>query len=753
ARGLAAAHEKSITHRDLKPDNLFITHDGRLKIFDFGLATEAVETVAGGSDSSAPTRAAVTDPGVVLGTVGYMSPEQVRGERVDHRSDIFAFGSILYEMLTARRAFQRDTGAETMAAILKEEPPEMSGLDGAPPPALERVVQRCLEKKRGERFHSAHDLAFAIESVSRESGPAPANRATEKPRVRSVIVIALATFLVVTAYFLVKTVGSPGGAPHLTYQRLTFRRGTVYTAQFDPGGREVIYSASWDGQAPEIFATRPGTRASRALGVSSADVLSVSPSGEMASLRKATPVWENSDITGTLALSTGSGGAAREISEDVVLADWTPDGEQLAVVRLINRRHQVELPIGTVLYETASAVDSLRVSPQGDVLAFGERAPGFSKGWSIVFLELDGEVRRFDTGFWGAAIDLAWTPDGREVWFNTFDGGSPDLHAISRAGELRLLARSAILLRILDVAPDGRVLVARASSRAGVMGVAPGETVEREFSWLDATEVDAISGDGKTLLLNEFGDGGGEGWSVYLRDVDGSAGLARDLAPAVRLGEGQGFDLSPDGKWALTLRRRGETGSLVLLPTGPGTPIVLENKTIVDYAAASFVSDEKEVIFAGSEQGEPLRWFRQTVPSGEPIRITGEVGETTTGGIGSSPVSPDGSMLAAAKDGVIALYPLDGGEPRALDDVPDSMQVIRFTPDGRFLYVAENGPSPRIYRVEIETGRRELWKTIVSADPVGLAYIYAIQISDDGKSYYYTFFRVLSDLYLVEGLR
>ena len=161
ARGLAAAHEKSITHRDLKPDNLFITHDGRLKIFDFGLATEAVETAAGdsdSSDSSAPTRAAVTDPGVVLGTVEYMSPEQLRGERVDHRSDIFAFGAILYEMLTARRAFQRDTGAETMAAILKEEPPEISGLDGALPPALERIVHRCLEKKRGERFQSAFDL-------------------------------------------------------------------------------------------------------------------------------------------------------------------------------------------------------------------------------------------------------------------------------------------------------------------------------------------------------------------------------------------------------------------------------------------------------------------------------------------------------------------------------------------------------------------------------------------------------------------
>ena len=309
----------------------------------------------------------------------------------------------------------------------------------------------------------------------------------------------------------------------ISYQRLTFRRGTVYTAQFDPRGREVIYSASWDGRAPEIFATRPGTRASRALGVSSADVLSVSPSGEMASLRKETSVWVNSE-TGTLALSTGSGGAAREISEDVVFADWTADGEQLAVVRLINRRRQVELPIGTVLYETANLVNSLRVSPQGDVLAFGRERRATPRAGPSSFSS-------------STAKSDASSPDSGErqsIWrglpmaarFGSIPlmVGNPDLHAISRAGEVRLLARSAILLRLLDVAPDGRVLVARASFRVGVMGVAPGETVERDFSWLDATEVDAISGDGKTLLLNEFGDGGGAGWSVYLRDVDGPPG-------------------------------------------------------------------------------------------------------------------------------------------------------------------------------------------------------------------------------------
>ena len=464
--------------------------------------------------------------------------------------------------------------------------------------------------------------------------------------------------------------------------------------------------------------------------------------------------WESKSLTGMLALSTASGGASRETSEDALFADWTADGKQLAVVRQINLRFQVELPIGTVLYQTTNDVDSLRVSPQQNVLALGEKAPGWATNWFIVFLELDGKTRHFDTGFRGGRLDLAWSPDGGEVWFNTYDGGDPDLHAMSRTGKVRLLLRSAVQLRILDVAPDGRVLVARTNTRVGVMGVAPGETVEREFSWLDATEVAGISGDGKTLLLTEFGEGGGEGWSVYLRNVNGSPGLTRYLAPAVRLGEGAAFDLSPDSKWALTLRR-GEMGYLVLLPTGPGTPVVVENKSIVDFLIASFVSDENEIVFAGSEKGAAPRWFRQAVPSGEPQPITGDVQLGRAGAaLGSSPVSPDGSMIAAAKDGVIALYPLDGGEPRALDGVPASMEVIRFTPDGRFLYLKENfGRSVRIHRVEIETERRELWKTITPPDPAGLDSIYAIQISDDGGSYYYTFYRTVSDLYLVEGLR
>ncbi|HMI30443.1 MAG TPA: serine/threonine-protein kinase, partial [Candidatus Limnocylindrales bacterium] len=261
ARGLAAAHERGLVHRDLKPENVFVLRDGRVKILDFGIAklTRPEEGAAGGATrSAAPTAAPDTDPGLVMGTAGYMAPEQVRGLPADHRSDIFALGAILYEMLSGHRAFRGETNAETMTAILREEPPELSR-EGRPiPPALDRIVRHCLEKSPHERFQSASDIAFALEALSgiSDSGPKTVVAGGTQGRARRLVVPVLAALLLLAAGAWIGSHFAKGGSQAPTvYRKLTFRRGVVYTARFSGDGHSVYYAAGWDGAKPEVYSS------------------------------------------------------------------------------------------------------------------------------------------------------------------------------------------------------------------------------------------------------------------------------------------------------------------------------------------------------------------------------------------------------------------------------------------------------------------------------------------------------------------
>lgn len=234
---------------------------------------------------------------------------------------------------------------------------------------------------------------------------------------------------------------------------------------------------------------------------------------------------------------------------------------------------------------------------------------------------------------------MAWAPHVHEIWFNGYQGADPEWQAMDTDGRSRALLRAPMPLRIMDVAADGRVLAERSNTRYGVMGLAPGESRERDYSWLDSTELDAVSGDGRTLLLTEFGEGVGfTNWVVGLRSVE---------RPGVtRLTGGQAFGLSPDGKWALTMRQ-GSSPTLVLVPIGAGMPVTLPTGDLVDFATGSVTADGAQVVFAGSEKGIGARYFRQAIAGGRPEPITpADRAGNFSSDLGTRPVSPDGKTLA-----------------------------------------------------------------------------------------------------------
>jgi Tol biopolymer transport system component len=638
-----------------------------------------------------------------------MAPEVLEGKPADATSDMFSYGALLFEMIAGRPAFQSDSLSGLIAAILREDPPALGGVAPDVPSALERLVINCLAKNRDARWQSAQDAILELKGLQEDR-----NRGDQTQR-RSATV-----------------------QPRL--HRLTFNRGTIYSARFVPEGRSVVYSAAWEGAPIQIYLTGRDSPESRPLGFGNADLLAVSPGGSLALSLE--PRVSGHIRTGVLARVAFAGTEPRRLLNDALDADWTPDGERLVVVRRLGTHYQVEWPIGRTVYQTDGLISQPRVSRDGRLLAFVEHPNPLDDGGAVVVL--DDTHRRVVSDGWGSVRGLAWSPDNHEIWFTAAKGGSGrELRAATLGAQERVLVHTTGSLTLHDVAANGEVVLSQDTLRAGVVFRGEDENVERDLSWLDATFPRDLSPDGAMLLFDETGEGGGPKYSVYIRPTTGG--------PAVRLGEGMARSLSPDKQWAATVQRPLDTG-LTLVPTGAGESLNVRTPELTNVGArgASWLSDGQMVFTAVDRQGA-LRLFVHRVGSTTARPIS------TENIIGPSAVSPDGRHVAGlnTQDRTSWVYSVDSAQaPRPIPNLSPSEVPIQWSADGTALYLRlRGGEMPlRVHRLDLATGQKSLWREVSISDRAGVLVIAHILLTPDCRNYVMVYRRVLSDLFLVSDI-